>query len=242
MSQITVLVAAGFRKGEEIHLAGDSYQHLFRARRWQVEDRIRIVDGRGEARWGTVTAVDRTGASLVAEARAPSNEPLCRLHLLVSPPKARRLSWLVEKATEVGASSIRLIRSQRSQRRPALGSLERLRRVAVSAMEQSHRSVVPEIGSLQDWHEIAAVIDSADESWAMIPGVGPCRPTPNCRSAALLVGPEGGWTDGEKRDLEALGCLQLGIGPTTLRVETAAVVGSGWLLAAHSIDRPGSAR
>ena len=66
---ITLLVDAAALALPEVKVEGDSYRHLFRARRVETGETLRVVDGRGRARWGKVARVDRTSAAVT----------LCRL-------------------------------------------------------------------------------------------------------------------------------------------------------------------
>ncbi len=209
---------------------GDAYRHLFRARRHAVGDTVRVVDGEGRARWTTVSEVGRRKATLALGAEAPSNEPKRRLTVFVAAPKVSRASWMVEKLTEVGAGSIFLWATARAPRRYGEGNLERLRRVAAAAVEQCDRSCVPVIENL-DWEDGLSRLGSVGERWLLRPegGAVPARSTGD-EAIALLIGPEGGWTEKETRRLEALPCRSVSLGPTILRVETAAVTGAALAL------------
>jgi 16S rRNA (uracil1498-N3)-methyltransferase len=202
---ITLLVSPDELDKSPIEVSGDSYRHLFRARRLEVGARVRVVDGEGQARWSTVERVDRAGAELAVVGEAPGNEPERELVLMVAAPKIQRASWLVEKVTEVGATAIRFVNSERSPRSYGEASLARLRRVATAAVER--------------WF-----LDRGGAA-GMDAGAGP---------VGLLVGPEGGWTESEREFLLGLDCRPWGLGVRTLRVETAAVAGSSLLLLTDS--------
>lgn len=231
MTTTVLLSPEEFDKAEVVEIEGDRYTHLFRARRQKVGDRLRVVDGRGRARWARVTRIDRLAGQLELAEEAPSNEPVIWLELLVVPPKSQRLTWLVEKSTEIGVSAIRLIRSGRGPRSCGPGTLERLRRVASAAVMQSHRSLVPEISGVHDWHELAALTAESETTWTLDPEADTREKISVFGSASLLVGPEGGWEEREIEDMNVLGCLSLTLGPRILRTETAAVVGGALLLA-----------
>lgn len=226
---ITLLVSPDELDTSPIEVSGDSYRHLFRARRLELGARVRVVDGQGHARWTTVERVDRTAAKLGAEGEAPSNEPEIELVLMVAAPRIQRAAWLVEKVTEVGAVAIRFVNSERSPRSYGETSLGRLRRVAAAAVEQCHRARVPEVTGVHLFSELVDLLTDCPQRWfldldgaaGVEAGAGP---------VGLLVGPEGGWTEGERESLLAFGCRPWGLGARTLRVETAAVAGSSLLL------------
>ncbi len=226
---ITLLVSPEELQEQELEVSGSAYRHLFRARRLPSAVRLRLTDGCGRARWARVERIQRRSARLRLGEEAPDNEAGLRLHLLTAPPETRRASWLVEKATEIGVAAVRLLSTERTARGYGTATLERLRRVAAAAVEQCHRSSIPEITGVHGWDEVDELLSPSRQRWMLDPDGGESLRTGE-RSAVLLVGPEGGWTPAERQDLLARGCQVAGLGPRTLRVETAAVVGCGRLL------------
>ncbi|MFL6198413.1 MAG: RsmE family RNA methyltransferase, partial [Thermoanaerobaculia bacterium] len=226
----------------EIKIEGDAYRHLFRARRVEAGAELRVVDGRGRARWGRVARVDRTSAAVVLGEPVPDNEPAFRLSLLVPTCRPETAAWLVEKGTEVGVSSIHFLNMARAPRDFGAGTLDRLRRVAAAAVEQCHRSRLPEITGPHAWKEIGA-LSGAGPHWFLDPeatSAGPPLQTPE-EIGALLVGPEGGLAPEERTELLASGWHPVGLGERILRLETAAVVGAALLLLSPSgIQNPKS--
>ena len=168
----------------------------------------------------------RTGLTVARQLRAVAPEP--DLWLLFAPIKRTRLDWLIEKATELGVAALLPVGTARTQ--PERLNRDRLRALAVAAAEQSERLSVPRVAALEPLDRVLAAWPAGrhlvlcDESGAGTPiaealaGFAPDKP------AALLVGPEGGFTDTE---LDALGKLpivtRVGLGPRVLRAETAAL-------------------
>jgi 16S rRNA (uracil1498-N3)-methyltransferase len=220
---------------------GDAYRHLFRARRVAAGERLRVVDGEGHARWGEVIRVGRSAALVeLAEPAAP-NEPRLRLELLVATLRPERASWLVEKATEIGAGAVHFLNTERGPRSFGAGTAERLRRVAAAAVEQCHRSRCPEVTGPHPFAEVAALAVNAQRRWLLDPAApgqgfaGPSPlsaipPTPQPPIESLLVGPEGGWSSAEIESLEAGGWQPVSLGPRILRIETAVLAGAALLL------------
>ncbi|MEM7355626.1 MAG: RsmE family RNA methyltransferase [Acidobacteriota bacterium] len=223
---ITLLVSPEAFDQERIEVEGDDYRHLFRARRVAVGERLRAVDGQGRARWAEIDQIDRRRASLMLGPTAPANEPAYALHLLVAALRSERASWLVEKATELGVYSIHFIATERTPRKYAPASLERLQRVAAAALQQCHRSRLPDITGVEPrdtW--IARLQDTArTDRYVLRPEAeSPASQTTERTAGLVLVGPEGGWSATETNELEALGCRGLSLGDRILRIETAAI-------------------
>jgi 16S rRNA (uracil1498-N3)-methyltransferase len=174
----------------------------------------------GEAgRGGTVLAVERL-------LRPP--EPEADLWLLFAPLKRSRIDWLVEKATELGAAALVPVWTARTQ--PERVNRERLLALAVAAAEQSERLSVPEIRAPEPLERVLAawpagrLLIVGDESGAGRPIAASLANFSPETPAAVLIGPEGGFTD---RELDALDKLpivrRIGLGPRVLRAETAAL-------------------
>lgn len=237
---ITLLVSPEeFAAATEIAVEGEVYRHLFRARRAEVGDPVRLVDGRGSARAGRIVRIDRKAgwiAPIEPIEELAANEPLLRLTLLVPTLRPERAAWLVEKATELGAAAIRFLHTERAPRDFGTGTLDRLRRVAVSALEQCHGSLLPLIDGPHGWNDLAKLAEGMEARWVLDPGgdsgLGVDREMRTTRNAALLVGPEGGLSDQELAAARSLDFRPVALGPRILRIETAAVAGASLALLA----------
>lgn len=229
---ITLLVTPEEFDREEIQVEGERYRHLFRARRVAAGERLRLTDGAGRARWAEVTSVDRSAGTVAAAEPAPTNEPPLYLELFCATPKPEPAAWLVEKATEVGASAIRFVQSERAPRELTSSAVARLSRVAAAAVEQCHRARTPEVTGAHSWSELPGLLGGSELRYVLDPrgplGI-PLDGSPS--RVALAVGPEGGWSADELAALERAGCQPLRLGARVLRIETAAVVGAALLLA-----------
>jgi 16S rRNA (uracil1498-N3)-methyltransferase len=240
---ITLLVEPAAFDHSSTRVEGEPYQHLFRARRVAVGEEMRIVDGRGRARWGKVERVDRTTATVALGEPAPDHEPAFRLELLVPTCRPERASWMVEKATELGVFAIRFTNMARAPRELGTMTFDRLRRVAVAALEQCHRSRLPEITGPHAWSQAVGLAGPEVRWFLDTESVGDpgfhhepegLLSRRDAKSGALLVGPEGGLDPAERRELQLAGWRPAGLGERTLRLETAAIVGAAFLvLGAH---------
>lgn len=190
-----------------------------------------------------MTAADGVGSWCPCRLRLrvgadPVLEPVGGVHREVPPtpcitvavalPKGDRGDWAVQKLTEVGVDSIVPLLARRSvvrwtpERAERAG--ERLTRVVRAAAMQARRVWLPMLGEPVGVEELVALHD--DRVAAAVPDGAP----PSLAHPTVLVGPEGGWDDGElPEDLP-----RVGLGPTILRTETAAtVVGSALAMLRH---------
>lgn len=228
---ITVVAAPRDLAREELELAGDAHHHLSRVRRVGVGEAMRVVDGAGNARSAVIVAVDRRCVRVRLGPPAAANEPSRSVELFVAALRPERAEWLVEKATELGVAAVRFVATARAPREYGDTRLERMRRIAVAAVEQCHRARVPAISGVHPWDEVGVRLAAAAERWVLdAAGSAPVRPAGDA-GVALLVGPEGGLTAEELATARGWGCSVASLGERALRVETAALAGAVLALA-----------
>lgn len=222
----TVLVPAELIAVAEARLSGDTFHHLVRVRRLEVGERLRLVDGAGRVALGELLAIERHAAVVAVEPAQVVAPAARRVELLVAMPKPERAAWMVEKVTELGVAAVTFVATERSVRQPGDAGVERLRRIAVAALEQSHGAWLPVLADpLPLWK---ALDHLGDGGRRVLLDAGGARPEPRDFDRVLLaVGPEGGWTAEERADFAAAGFTTLTVGDLVLRVETAAVLGVG---------------
>jgi 16S rRNA (uracil1498-N3)-methyltransferase len=234
-----LVVAPEVLAGEEHRIAGDAFHHLVRVKRLEAGDALRLVDGAGRARFARLTSITQRDALARLGDEAPSNEPALAVELFVAPPKPERAAWLVEKATEVGVVAIRFLPTGRATRVFGAAQLERLRRIAIAAVEQCGRACIPTLSAavsldcvLGDLSRRAAPVLVLDAGGASpFSGALSSSTSEAPVHVAVLIGPEGGWTDEERARFVASGAALWSLGERALRVETAAIVAAGILLA-----------
>lgn len=207
--------------------------HHARVLRLEVGDAVTLFDGRGRECDARLVAIDADG--LRCEAGLPRETATLtrRVILIQCLPKGDKLEAIVRMATELGVAEIALAHGARSVARPdpkrAEAQRERLERIAREAARQSAQAALPEIGAPVTLREAAARAPATALRLALVPGAwsslaATLASTPADAEIWLVVGPEGGLAPDELAALEALGFERAGLGPTTLRVETAAPV------------------
>lgn len=201
--------------------------HLGTVLRRGPGDTLRLFnprDGEWEARIESIRK-DRARFVLGARTRAPAAEPECRL--LVAALKRDAMDWVVEKATELGATLIQPVLTRRTVADRA--NAARLGAIARGAAEQSERLGVPAVAESAPLHRVLDAWDGTPLVVAMERSQAAALRDlhlPVDRPLALLVGPEGGFEAVELDDLRRRPfVVPAALGPRILRAETAAVAG-----------------
>lgn len=208
--------------GARVDLDETERAHV-RARRINAGDEVEVLDGRGLVGLGTLRD-DRNTVALLDVTRGRC-EPAHAVTVLLAMSEPARVEWALEKGTECGAAAFVLYPAARSQP-AAMKALatrrDRLRKVVAEAVKQCGRSVVP---SLNLFPSLGAALDGRRDALLVASPAGENPPTFATRDTALVIGPEGGLTEEEERDLVRRGALAVSLGPRLLRLETAVVAG-----------------
>ena len=236
--------------GDRAALTGAHAAHLSRTLRARVGQQFDVSCGE-RVRRATVSSVqdERVEFTLGEEVAAREAVPIT---LLLAVFKFDRMEWAIEKCTELNVTTIVPVIARRTEKHLALAAdkrVERWRRIAREAAEQSRRIAPPEIGdpeklkeALANFHD-PAVMPREDSSLSReICGHPGCdlrivlaetepeatfsevlRAHDHATSLALAVGPEGGWTTDELQLFELSQWLAVSLGNTILRAETAAI-------------------
>jgi 16S rRNA (uracil1498-N3)-methyltransferase len=209
------------------HLSSDDSHHAVRVLRLRVGDKIEITDGKGSLHQAEITSIQHQAAAfkIVATRQVPKRP--FSIHLAIAPTKnTDRMEWLVEKATEIGIEKISFIRSKTSER-PSV-PIERLQKVAVSAMKQSRQAWLPEIWDMVDFNAFLPTVIEAQKFIAHVDDSNPdhlMKVTKPGGNYVLLIGPEGDFTTEELDLAISNGFKKVSLGPNRLRTETAGLVG-----------------
>jgi 16S rRNA (uracil1498-N3)-methyltransferase len=221
--------------GQSLTIEGDEFSHLTHVMRKQPGDIIRVADGVGTAYEVTITDMSKRSAQCVINATHHLlNEPGIDVTAGVAILKnSSKFDFIVEKLTELGVNTIVPITTERTIPRHAKS--DRWRKLALAAMKQSCRCVLPIIRDLNSFSEY--INSSRQESLRILPHEKVESPSlmnvvrgKEFQSGMLCIGPEGGFTDGEVALGERAGFVPASLGPRRLRTETAAIVTAGIIL------------
>jgi len=204
----------------------EQVNYLANVLRLKDGDAVLLFNGR-DGEWGARLAFagKRALAAIPEEQLRPQPRP-GDLHFLFAPLKHARLDYMVQKAVEMGASRIQPVLTRHTQ--VTRINLERMRANAIEAAEQCGVLAVPEIGEPMSFDRAAAADERllvfCDEDAEVKDPIAALAAAPAGASVAVLVGPEGGFSETERAVLLARpNTVRLSLGPRILRADTAAV-------------------
>ena len=220
---------------ESLVLRGDEFRHAAKVVRKTKGSRFAAVDGCGNWYECEVQAVtSRQLQARIISSRQQVGEPKTHLTLAQGVIKGNRFDWVIEKGTEIGVSAFIPLLCERSVA-TAEHKVERWRRIALASMKQCGRSVWPSISEPMPITEALATLTSCDLKWIAQENIR--NEQLNLKyfdrkldkynggsGAALLIGPEGGFTDQEVTEALSHGFCPISLGTRRLRSETASVV------------------
>lgn len=211
-------------KGQEFILAPEESKHLVRVLRAVRGDEVWVTDGRGNMFRCTLSDPEVSRCTLnVVELhhRLPVTPAV---HIGIAPPKnPDRLEWFLEKAVEIGVTSIVPFTSRYSERMKLKN--DRLEKIMVSAMKQSQRAYLPELKPLCEYKEALSLNPRAIRLLAQAGGKAGIREKlKENTDRYILIGPEGDFSEEEVHQACDAGFTVVNLGERRLRTETAALV------------------
>lgn len=208
-------------------LPDDAAHHAARVLRLAAGDPVVLFNGEGGEHHGQIAGIDRRVVSVQLDRFNPDNrESPLDITLVQSITSGERMDYALQKAVELGVSHIVPIITERASIKlkadRAEKRLEHWRKVIISACEQSGRNVIPGLASIC---ELGQWLEQKTEATCLL-----LHPQANERlssvtnvtqAVAIVVGPEGGFSDQEIELMQARGCRLVQLGPRVLRMETA---------------------
>ncbi|WP_166945333.1 16S rRNA (uracil(1498)-N(3))-methyltransferase [Sphingopyxis panaciterrae] len=212
---------------------GPPAHYLLHVMRLKTGDPLLLFDNRSGEWLATIAGIGKRSLSLAIERQTRPLEPVPDLWLCFAPVKKARLDWIIEKATELGVARLQPVITERTIVERV--KTERLAAQIIEACEQCGRTAVPTLADpvklpalLKDWPAARALL-FADEA-----GGTPVLSVDAPASAAILTGPEGGFTERERALLlDCPAVRRIALGPRILRAETAAIAATSLWMARH---------
>ena len=212
-------------------LPTDEAQHAVRVLRMCMGDELVLVDGKGSLYDAVITEASNHHCRFrLTHTRPQQPEWHGTIHLAMAPTKNMdRVEWFVEKATEIGIDRLTMLDTQFAERH--IVKRERLERVAVAAMKQSHKAWKPLIDDMEPFSSFIKHVDLPhkrfiahcyEQEGGQKPFLGDVLA--DGEAALVLIGPEGDFSIDEVHAAEAAGFQSVSLGSSRLRTETAALV------------------
>ncbi|MFV2053832.1 16S rRNA (uracil(1498)-N(3))-methyltransferase [Aliiroseovarius sp. YM-037] len=224
-AKIRLYVDHPLGQGQTVPLTRDQAHYLFGVMRQSVGAAIALINGRDGEFLATVEEAGKRSGSLLCRAQTQSLQVPPDLWLLFAPIKKARTDFIVEKAAEMGAARIcpvqtEFTNSERIRR-------DRLQAHAIEAAEQCGGTFVPEVAELV---KLDRVLDGWPDDRKLIycdealVGARQALSAEGGDKWAILIGPEGGFSEAERKRLSGLSFVtRISLGPRILRADTAAV-------------------
>lgn len=212
---------------QTLRLPDDEAAHALRVLRLTEGDEIFLMDGKGSFYRAEITEATKKYCSYrILETIPQSPQWQGHLHLAMGPTKNMdRTEWFAEKATEIGFDELTFLNCQFSERKVI--KTERVEKILVSAMKQSHKATLPLLNPMTDFRQFVKqprdgqrfICHCYDENLPLLKdklesGV----------PSTVMIGPEGDFSIEEVRLAESLGWQSVSLGKSRLRTETAALV------------------
>ena len=220
-------------QGQQVQLTPGQSHYLGRVLRLSAGDEFIAMDGQGH--WWRAQLLTPTTAQL-GEPLPVWRELPAPIALLMGIPKGDGMDQVVRQATELGVRQIWPLITERTQVHPGFGRIERWRRIATEAAEQSWRQWIPEVFPAQP---LVTAVTQVGAMPKLVCDPAPERPhlvtllPPEPAALAILIGPEGGWSPAEMAWLQDQGAQVVSLGRRVLRTVTApvvalALIGASW--------------
>jgi len=226
--------------GNRAVLIGEHADHLVRVLRASVGQEFDVA-ANGIVRRARVASLEASRVEFELGDEVPWS-PVPKLTLLLAIFKFDRMEWAIEKCTELGVTRIIPVIARRTEAHLASAAakrVERWRRLALQAAEQSRRPSPPEIAApvkLSDVMSLTGglrIVLSESEQQLQLRDALESQPADSEEETILAVGPEGGWTADELQQFQQAGWISASLGNTILRAETAAIAATAIIISAQ---------
>ncbi len=206
---------------QTFHLPEEESKHIVRVLRSEVGDRFLLLDGKGLIVTAEITDAHPKKCQVKVVSKETKIRPGNGFHLAIAPTKnLDRMEWMVEKIVEIGASKLTFLNCDRSERVQL--KLDRLQRVAISAMKQAQHDFLLEIEALQSFSDFIANNPIGGIAHCMDGDKKSVRELDY--SSRILIGPEGDFSESELKLALKHGYEAVHLGESRLRTETAGMV------------------
>ena len=220
----------GLSDGQRLVLTQEDTLHALKVLRMKPGDPAEVISG-GVRYLARIDRIAEDRVELLSESVLPSTEPRLSVTLFQGLPKSDKMDWIVQKAVELGAVRIVPVAFSRCvvrlSEKDGMKKQERWQKIAREAGKQSGRCRIPEVSAPVSFRALPGLLASCGQAavpWEECPEGGPLafvKRHPSLSSLGIVIGPEGGISPEEMREMEACGGEPVTLGKRILRTETA---------------------
>ena len=230
-----LVISSKQRQTEKITLTSAQEHYLKRVLRMQNGDRFVAMDGQGQS-W--LAQIEGKSAYIIESIIIPTELPVS-VTLIAALPKGNNFDQVVRSCTELGVSTFIPTISDRTLLKPSPHKLERWRKIATEAAEQSERQIVPAILNPVSFTEAISTVSNTEAACYICvardntPSLWSCLQDKSEREIVIAIGCEGGWTAAEIEQAIDFGYQPVSLGRRILRAVTAPIVALSMVVAVY---------
>ncbi len=206
-------------------LDSEESKHCAKVLRKKAGDLIHLADGQGSIYTAKITDSNPKSCAYEVTKAEFKTRVAPKLHIAIAPTKnIDRIEWFIEKSVEIGISEISFILCEHSERK--IVKMDRLHKIALSAMKQSMTYYLPKLNELTSIEEFIDSVSEENRFVAFVPEMQDFLLSKMIRpglSTLILIGPEGGFTRNEIELCKKKYIIPVSLGENRLRTETAAL-------------------
>jgi 16S rRNA (uracil1498-N3)-methyltransferase len=215
-----------------ITITGDDLRHIRTVLRKQPGDLLTLLDGQGREYTVRITVIEKAEIETEIVERRKRELPTVRVTLGQGLPKSDKMDFIVQKATELGVSSLVPLVTERTivKVKDEGKRCERWQKIAREAAMQSGRPDIPKVETIRSFSEFIRTAAPGPKTLFLLPWEEGTEPVKNvlrghldAKHVVVLIGPEGGFSQAEADAAKEKGFHLVSLGPNILRTETAAV-------------------
>ncbi len=224
--------------GKTITLEGDEFHHLSNVMRSRIGERVCLFNGDGAFYFGNVKTIVKKYAEIeITDKTESENEPTIMLSVYQALAKGDKLSLVMQKITEIGASELCLFESKFCDVKSNTHKQERMDSIAVSAAKQCGRATITKTQGIFSIKQVAEKIKDFDAFYVayenkdgLTLAADLIKNKNTLKNVAIMIGAEGGFSEEEITLLENSGAKIVSLGKRILRTETAAIASSSVIM------------
>lgn len=222
-------------ENSSVILDGDEFHHLANVMRARVGEKVCLFNGNGTFYFGEITQINKKNAEiLINYSKKSENEPKINLTIYQALAKGDKLSLVMQKITEIGASEMAIFDSDFCDVKTNTTRVDRLETIAISASKQCGRATITKQTGVFKLSEVAKKINNYDaflvayeaEDGLTLSNFLIANKT-SLKNIAIMIGAEGGFSEKEIELLKTNGAKIVSLGNRILRTETASIVCAG---------------